>query len=177
MIQNFNKFETQFKLKEELLEVTVLLPTPIHGQPALPQSIVGAQSSARSLSWQLTIVYKVCYLRAVHVPGRNPTLKWKFSFVLDKACDERTRPSELWYIEGSVRSSCISSRTNQSFVFCLRFCLRLGTWTGYEIQYFAKSPFMCHFEKEKGNYDKNESFGLLSLSNFLIKNRYLIRRW
>ena len=50
MIQNFNKFETQFKLKEELLEVTVLLPTPIHGQPALPQSIVGAQSSARSLS-------------------------------------------------------------------------------------------------------------------------------
>ena len=40
-----------------------------------------------------------------------------------------------------------------------------------QIQHFAKGPFMCHLEKEKGNYDKNESFGLLSLSNFLIKNR------
>ena len=39
------------------------------------------------------------------------------------------RNSVLRYIEGSVRSSCISSRRNLSFGFCLRFCL--GTWTGW----------------------------------------------
>ena len=70
-------------------------------------------------------------LKAVCVPGRKRTRRRQFSFVLDKACDKQTRPSVLWYIEGSVHSSCISSRTNQSFGFRLRFRLRLGTWTGY----------------------------------------------
>ena len=39
--------------------------------------------------------------------------------------------SVLWYIEGSVCSSCISSRTNQSFGFRLSFRFCLDTWTGY----------------------------------------------
>ena len=35
-------------------------------------------------------------------------------------------------IQESVRSSCMGSRTNQSFGFCIRrFCFRLGTWTDY----------------------------------------------
>ena len=138
MIQNFNKFETQFKLKEELLEVTVLLPTPIHGQPALPQSIVGAQSSARSLSWQLTIVYKVCYLRAVHVPGRNPTLKWKFSFVLDKACDEQTRLHYYDTLKDRFVHHTLPPERTKALVFVFVFFFvvaheqAISTWTGYK---------------------------------------------
>ena len=68
------------------------------------------------------------------MPGRKRTRTRKFSFVLDKACDEQTRSSILWYIEGSVCSLCISSRTNQSFGFRVRFCLRPGKWTAYNFK-------------------------------------------
>ena len=68
------------------------------------------------------------HLKAVHVPGRRRkrTRRRKSSFVLDKACDEQTRPQYYDSLkDGWVHSSCISSRTNQSFGFRLRF--RLGT--------------------------------------------------
>ena len=55
--------------------------------------------------------------------------------------DERTnQASALWYIEGSVRSSCISSEMNQSFGFRLCFRFRLGTWTGYKHFAYLKQP-------------------------------------
>ena len=62
--------------------------------------------------------------------GRKRTRRRKFSFLLDKAWDKPARPSVEWSIEELVHSSCISSRTNQSFRFRLRF--RLCTWTGYK---------------------------------------------
>ena len=95
------------------------------------------------------------------MPGRKRrkrTRRRKFSFVLNKSCDERTRSSVLWYIEGLVCSSCISSRTNQSFGF--RLCH--GTWTGY------KFPTIWSISAILSK-SKVLHYGFIRLVNFMLK--------
>ena len=58
--------------------------------------------------------------------GRKRTRRGKFSFVLDKACNKQTSQYYNSYIKGLVHSPHVSSRTNQSFGFCLRFVFVLA---------------------------------------------------
>ena len=63
-------------------------------------------------------------LQHIHVPRQKRKREQKFSFVLDKTCDERTMPIAL------VGSSQVSFRTytitNKSFGYCLHFVLAHG---------------------------------------------------
>ena len=74
-------------------------------------------------------------LQHIHVPRQKRKREQKFSFVLDKTCDEQTMPIAL------VGSSQVSFRTynNKQKLWLLpSFCL--GTWTGYLSTIFLTLP-------------------------------------
>ena len=54
-----------------------------------------------------------------------------FLYVLKQTCDEQTKNYMWCNTKGLVRSLQELSRTNENFRSRFRFCLRLGTWSGY----------------------------------------------
>ena len=81
-----------------------------------------------SCSWQCpgtTALTDYCFLCQDDDIRRKPNRKQKFSFFLDNACDERTKPLVQRYIELLVRSSQVCFRTYKND-FLRPYCVTCG---------------------------------------------------
>ena len=90
-------------------------PQPLSFTPSPPLPPVSTQGQTNKL--HVMTHSKITYsLQPVHVPRRRRkrNRERKFLFVLDNACDERTKPLVLHYIELWVRSSQVCLRTHKN---------------------------------------------------------------